>query len=56
MYRSKGENIKNLPFTGKSTIVRALVDLLPPIDVVENDKYNSDPYGTNKIIHQHNLI
>lgn len=30
--------------TGKSTIVRALVDLLPPIDVVENDPYNSDPY------------
>lgn len=32
--------------TGKSTIVRALVDLLPPIDVVENDLYNSDPYDT----------
>lgn len=32
--------------TGKSTIVRALVDLLPPIDVVENDPYNSDPYDT----------
>lgn len=30
--------------TGKSTIVRALVDLLPPIEVVENDPYNSDPY------------
>lgn len=30
--------------TGKSTIVRALVDLLPPIQVVENDPYNSDPY------------
>lgn len=29
--------------TGKSTIVRALVDLLPPIQVVENDPYNSDP-------------
>lgn len=29
--------------TGKSTIVRALVDLLPPISVVENDPYNSDP-------------
>lgn len=29
--------------TGKSTIVRALVDLLPPINVVENDPYNSDP-------------
>ena len=32
--------------TGKSTIVRALVDLLPPIKVVENDQYNSDPYDT----------
>ena len=30
--------------TGKSTIVRALVDLLPPINVVENDPYNSDPF------------
>ena len=29
--------------TGKSTIVRALVDLLPPIEVVENDPYNSHP-------------
>lgn len=33
--------------TGKSTIVRALVDLLPPIEVVENDQYNSDPYDTD---------
>ena len=31
--------------TGKSTIVRALVDLLPPIEVVENDPYNSDPFN-----------
>jgi magnesium chelatase subunit I len=29
--------------TGKSTTVRALVDLLPDIEVVENDAYNSDP-------------
>ena len=29
--------------TGKSTTIRALVDLLPEIDVVENDEYNSDP-------------
>lgn len=29
--------------TGKSTIVRALVDLLPDIEVVEYDPYNSDP-------------
>lgn len=29
--------------TGKSTTVRALVDLLPEIDVVANDSFNSDP-------------
>lgn len=29
--------------TGKSTIIRSLVDLLPPINVVEGDPYNSDP-------------
>lgn len=31
--------------TGKSTIIRALVDLLPPIEVVEGDPYNSDPHS-----------
>ena len=30
--------------TGKSTTVRALVDLLPNIEVVSNDPFNSDPY------------
>lgn len=30
--------------TGKSTTVRALVDLLPEINVVANDPFNSDPY------------
>jgi magnesium chelatase subunit I len=29
--------------TGKSTTVRALVDLLPDIQIVENDPFNSDP-------------
>merc|ERR1719161_1890339 len=29
--------------TGKSTTVRALVDLLPDIDVVAGDAFNSDP-------------
>jgi magnesium chelatase subunit I len=29
--------------TGKSTTVRALVDLLPEINVIENDPFNSDP-------------
>lgn len=32
--------------TGKSTVVRALVDLLPTIEVVENDPYNSHPSDT----------
>ena len=30
--------------TGKSTTVRALVDLLPEMNVVANDPFNSDPY------------
>lgn len=29
--------------TGKSTTIRALADLLPEIEVVENDPFNSDP-------------
>ena len=29
--------------TGKSTTVRALIDLLPEIQVVKNDPFNSDP-------------
>nr|ANA57007.1 magnesium chelatase subunit of protochlorophyllide reductase [Pyramimonas parkeae] len=29
--------------TGKSTTVRALVDLLPEIEVIENDPFNTDP-------------
>ena len=29
--------------TGKSTTIRALADLLPGIDVVEGDPYNSSP-------------
>ena len=29
--------------TGKSTTVRALVDLLPEIQVIENDSFNSHP-------------
>jgi magnesium chelatase subunit I len=32
--------------TGKSTVVRALTDLLPQIEVVENDPYNSHPSDT----------
>lgn len=30
--------------TGKSTTIRALADLLPEIEVVDNDPFNSDPY------------
>ena len=29
------------------SLIRALVDLLPPIEVVENDPYNSHPYDTD---------
>ncbi len=29
--------------TGKSTTIRALADLLPEIEVVANDPFNSDP-------------
>ena len=35
--------------TGKSTIVRALVDLLPPINVVKDDPYNSDPFDNENM-------
>nr|YP_009019350.1 Mg-protoporyphyrin IX chelatase [Auxenochlorella protothecoides]AGL10883.1 Mg-protoporyphyrin IX chelatase [Auxenochlorella protothecoides] len=30
--------------TGKSTTVRALVDLLPEIESIEDDPFNSDPH------------
>jgi magnesium chelatase subunit I len=33
--------------TGKSTTIRALADLLPEIDVVEGDPFNSDPHNTD---------
>ena len=35
--------------TGKSTIVRALTDLLPEIDVVTNDAFNSNPYNEDEM-------
>jgi magnesium chelatase subunit I len=38
--------------TGKSTTVRALVDLLPEIEVVENDPFNSDPRDPQLMSHQ----
>ena len=33
--------------TGKSTAIRALADLLPEIEVVANDPFNSDPQDTD---------
>jgi magnesium chelatase subunit I len=33
--------------TGKSTTIRALTDLLPEIDVVANDPFNSHPYDAD---------
>lgn len=36
--------------TGKSTIVRSLTDLLPFIETLENDPYNSDPEDINFIL------
>ena len=35
--------------TGKSTTVRALVDLLPEMKVVANDPFNSDPEDPEKM-------
>tara|TARA_E500000178_G_scaffold355245_1_gene427161 strand:- start:6772 stop:7824 length:1053 start_codon:yes stop_codon:yes gene_type:complete len=32
--------------TGKSTTIRALIDLLPPIPIVKDDPYNSHPIDT----------
>jgi magnesium chelatase subunit I len=34
--------------TGKSTTVRALVDLLPEIDVIQDDPFNSDPLDSKE--------
>lgn len=31
--------------TGKSTTIRALADLLPDIDIIKNDPFNTDPKG-----------
>ncbi|MGK7919051.1 MAG: magnesium chelatase ATPase subunit I [Trichodesmium sp.] len=33
--------------TGKSTTIRALTDLLPEIEIVVDDPFNSDPYDTD---------
>jgi Mg-chelatase subunit ChlI len=31
--------------TGKSTTIRALADLLPDIQIIKNDPFNTDPKG-----------
>jgi magnesium chelatase subunit I len=38
--------------TGKSIAVRALADILPPIDVVDGCKYNCDPRKTEKLCNE----
>jgi magnesium chelatase subunit I len=34
--------------TGKSTTIRALADLLPDIDIIKNDPFNTNPKGLDK--------
>lgn len=34
--------------TGKSTTIRALADLLPNIDIIKNDPFNTNPKGLDK--------
>ena len=34
--------------TGKSTTIRALADLLPDINIIKNDPFNTDPIGLDK--------
>ena len=34
--------------TGKSTTIRALADLLPDIEIIKNDPFNTDPKGFSK--------
>ena len=38
--------------TGKSTAVRALADILPPISVVENCRYGCDPAARNALCNE----
>jgi magnesium chelatase subunit I len=38
--------------TGKSTTIRALADLLPEIDVVADDPFNSDPHDPDWIVNE----
>ena len=35
--------------TGKSTTIRALADLLPDIQIIKNDPFNTNPNGLNEI-------
>ena len=45
-FLARCNNEEIMVITRNLSLIRALVDLLPPIDVVENDPYNSDPYDT----------
>lgn len=36
--------------TGKSTTIRALADLLPDINIIKSDPFNTDPVGINKAL------
>jgi magnesium chelatase subunit I len=38
--------------TGKSTTIRALADLLPEIDVVADDPFNSDPHDPDWLVNE----
>jgi len=42
--------------TGKSTTIRAIADLLPEIEVVKNDPFNSSPYDLDLMSNEVKLI
>ena len=41
--------------TGKSTTIRALADLLPDIEVIKNDPFNTNPAGLDKTYDTENI-
>ena len=41
--------------TGKSTTIRALADLLPDIEVIKNDPFNTNPAGLDKTYETENI-
>ena len=36
--------------TGKSTTIRALADLLPDIEIIKNDPFNTSPVGLDQTL------